>query len=602
MFLINRYHIANVFSTVEEKPMAEHVQQHHTDVGNNGHLTETLNDEDFLRFLLGSFDVRYPENSVDYTALYHTETKRRLRQIKTEAPALYHGVFEAWVRARRDLFWPDVHKAISDDPDELPLILPAVPPPLAPPLPQEAYLHPRHAEGAAPWLEAYCEHSRIFAPRAAQGFHQAIGLWLLSTISARRICVELGTRKYPMLFLALIAPSTLYTKSTAAHIARKSIRQTGCRFFLTPDRITPQALVRQMSGRVSEDYGSLDALEQELRRRDLAFAGQRGWYYEEWGMLLHQMRRHDSVMSEFHGLLRVLDDGTEDYSNETIMRGLERVTDPSLALLASATPSDLAPFMRPGTAWWRDGFWPRFAFITPMADEQPSLAPQPRGTDDLPPALVIALHTWHEHLGIPDFQVAAAVDGKGKPTGQWKGERSDFQPHVLDISNDALEAYQVYNQALLHLVVEHKVETDLTACYGRYHEKALRIALLLASVQGSDVIELSHWAYAQKVVESWRVMLHHLLIVAADSEPMSREQIWEDKIESLLNSCGALTARDIQRHLFRCTSQELQRLLASMVSIGRIVAVPKGKTTLYMLPKDAAPDDHEPVEHHRETY
>jgi Protein of unknown function (DUF3987) len=465
--------------------------------------------------------------------------------------------------------------------------------PLTPALPEEALLHPELAEGAAPWLDAYCEHSRTWAPRAAQGFHQAIGLWVLSTISARRVCVHLGKPHFPMLFIALIAPSTLYTKTTTAHVGRKGITDAGCKFLLTPDRITPQALIRRMSGKIEDDYGNLDEDEQNIRRRDLAFAGQRGWYYEEWGTLLHQIRRQDSVMTEFHGMLKVLDDASDDFSNETILRGLEYVKDPALALLASATPADLAPFMRPGNPWWRDGFWARFAFVTPLIDEKPSLADLPRGLDALPSELVVSLHAWHKQLGIPEFSVEGVFDHKGNSTGTWKGKRAAFQPQVLTIPDDVLGAYRSYNKALMSMVINGTVSPDLSGCYGRYHDKALRIATLLASFNNSSSIQFMHWAYAQQVVESWRAMLHNLLQTAAESEPMSREQMWEEKIEQLLSSRGAMTARELQQQMFRCTSQDLQRLLASMVNIGRIVAIPKGKTALYMVPMDAPPAEQE---------
>jgi hypothetical protein len=466
---------------------------------------------------------------------------------------------------------------------------PYVAPPLMPALPNTARLDPSLAEGAAPWLEAYCQHSRWWAPRAAQGFHQAVGLWMLSTIAARRICVHLGKPEFPMLFLAMIAPSTLYTKTTTAHIARRGLKQTGCHFFLTPDRITPQALIRRMSGRVHEEFAGFDDLDREMHVRDLAFAGQRGWYYEEWGTMLGQMRRQDSAMAEFHGMLRVLDDGTDDFSNETILRGLESVVDPSLALLCSATAADLAPYMRPGAPWWRDGFWPRFAFITPHIDEAPSLADQPTGLDDLPTAMVRQLHDWHSRLGQPACRVEPVKDDAGKSTGKWRVVRPPFAPQVLAVETDVLAAYRAYNNALLTLVIENKVEADLSACYGRLHAKALRVAMLLASVQDCRQIELCHWAYAQQVTESWRAMLHSLIAVAASTEAMTREQLWEEKIENLLSSCGAMTARDLQRNLFRCTAHELKNLLGAMVSIGRIILIPKGRTNLYMLPLDAPP-------------
>jgi len=464
-------------------------------------------------------------------------------------------------------------------------------PPLTPALPAEARLDAALGADAAPWLELYCAHSRHWAPRAAAGFHQAVGLWLLSTIAARRICVHLGKPEFPMLFLALVAPSTLYTKTTTAHIARKGLKQAGCQFFLTPDRITPQALIRRMSGYVDEDYGGMDRSEQETRRHDLAFAGQRGWYYEEWGSMLGQMRRHDSVMAEFHGILRVLDDGSEDFGTETLLRGLERVTDPALALLCSATATDLAPYMRPGSPWWHDGFWPRFAFITPCLDEQPSLAEQPAGLDDLPSDLVRTLHAWHLRLGEPACTIVPAADTTHKGASRWRIQRPAFAPQVLGFPAEVRAAYNTYNRALTTLIIEKQVEADLSACYGRFHAKALRIAILLASLQDAPQIAMRHWAYAQQITESWRTMLHHLLALAAASEPLSREQIWEEKIENLLSSCGAMTAREIQRHLFRCMSRDLKHLLDAMVAVGRIIMIPKGRTALYMLPLDAPPDE-----------
>lgn len=486
-----------------------------------------------------------------------------------------------------------IAKSNGYGPEMVPLTFPDVREPLMPLLPHDARFDVSLAEGAAPWLEAYCAHSRHWAPRAAQGFHQAVGLWLLSMVAARRVCVHLGTQKFPMLFLALIAPSTLYTKSTTAHVAQKALESIGCRFFLTPDRQSPQALIRRMSGRVPEDYGSQDAATQIETCRQMAFAGQRGWYYDEWGGMLQQMRRSDSVIAEFHGLLKVLDDNLHEYENDTIARGLDRITEPSLALLASATVHDLAPYMKEGAAWWRDGFWPRFALITPYEDEEPSLIPQPQGLDTLPSSLVIALRDWHERLGIPSAEIVPMLDAKGKPVGTWKVQRAPFFPQVLPLSASVLQAYHTYNEALLTMVIRGEVHADLSGCYGRFHEKALRIAILLASLGDCKEIEMPHWVYAQQVVEGWRGMLHRLIRVAADVEPLSPEAVWERRIERLLETRGALTARVLQQNLSRCSSRDLHRMLDAMSGIGRIVTVKKGRAMLYMMPIDAPPEEGE---------
>src|SRR5262249_53452424 len=146
--------------------------------------------------------------------------------------------------------------------------------PVAPPLPTKATLPHAKAEGAAPWLEAYIGHSARWSPRAASNFHAAIGLWMLSTIAAGRIVVELGGPIYPSLFLALVARSTLYAKTTTAKIGRSGLRQAGCGALLASDRATPQALLRQMAGGVPEGFGTLDAKAQLAVTARLAFAAQ----------------------------------------------------------------------------------------------------------------------------------------------------------------------------------------------------------------------------------------------------------------------------------------------------------------------------------------
>src|SRR5262249_35684560 len=150
----------------------------------------------------------------------------------------------------------------------------------------------------------------------------------------------------------------------------------------------------------------------------------------EWGNMLHQMTRKDSPVSEFHSLLRHLDDGEISLESDTIARNLESVQRPYLALLCSATPADLAPFMRPGSPYWHDGFWPRFAFLAPREGEHPSRERQPAGLASLPNDLIAALHSWHQRLGIPQAHVEEIVH-KGKGTGRYRAIVESRDPQIL---------------------------------------------------------------------------------------------------------------------------------------------------------------------------
>src|SRR5262249_23539359 len=105
-----------------------------------------------------------------------------------------------------------------------------------------------------------------------------------------------------------------------------------------------------------------------------------------------------------------MDDGDERFESDTIARGVEQVQNPYLALPPGATPHDLPPFMRPGPPYWHDGFWPRFAFIPPLADEIPSRRRAPVGMASLPAALLTPLKDWHHALGIRKARVEEILD------------------------------------------------------------------------------------------------------------------------------------------------------------------------------------------------
>jgi hypothetical protein len=65
------------------------------------------------------------------------------------------------------------------------------------------------------------------------------------------------------------------------------------------------------------------------------------------------------------------------------------------------------------------------------------------------------------------------------------------------------EAYYTYNDAIMQII--HKaIYEDLDAWHGRCAIRALRMAALFASLDGTDEINLRHWARAQHIAERWR--------------------------------------------------------------------------------------------------
>ena len=434
-----------------------------------------------------------------------------------------------------------------------------------------------------PWIEGYIAHSTYWAPRAAPSYHQAVALWVLSTVAARRIVVHLGsTPVYATLFLAMVSESTHWTKTTAAMIGVQLLRRSGCGHLLAPDRTTPQFLLKLMSGLVPQDYGKRDEDAQRQAREALGFAAQRGWFYEEWGGMLHLMRRTDSPHAELNKLLIVLEGGAPSFETGTIQRGLERVEAPYLALLGNATQRDLVGFMEPGNPWWHDGFWPRFACVTPAPGAQPSRAPRPRETYHLPASLIVPLHDWHTRLGMPEVCIEAEEEKNGKQTGGWVGTVGPLPCQALTLAPDVYDAYETYNDALIDLVHAGDVLQDLSPWYGRAHEKALRVAMLLVSVAGEAIITLPYWIQAQAIVEGWRHSLHDLIATLGEVGPASREAQLESRITQLCAQSGGMTAREMQRHLKGQGSEVLHKTLTSMVRVGALVVRTLGKKQVYL--------------------
>jgi len=126
------------------------------------------------------------------------------------------------------------------------------------------------------------------------GYHEAVGLFILSTIAARRVAFNFGKLRYTNLFIALVGRTSIYAKTTAADIGIETLRMAGLDWLLAPDNSTPQWLVKHMSTTsLSEGY---DKLPEERRQRafmQALTAGQRGWFFDEFGMLVSAMMRRE---------------------------------------------------------------------------------------------------------------------------------------------------------------------------------------------------------------------------------------------------------------------------------------------------------------------
>jgi hypothetical protein len=455
-----------------------------------------------------------------------------------------------------------------------------------PELPPEAQLSPDFARGASPWLDEYVKFSQIASPEGYAGYHRACGLWLLSTVAARRVKLQLGLDGiFPGLSIALVGRTTLHAKTTTANVAIQVLRAAGLHWLLGADETTPQKLLSNMAGQhVPANYDELPAEKQEIVRLELALAGQRGWFYDEFGQLLSEMTRATSPMANFAGLLRKLDSSPSSYRYDTKGSGREEIEAPYLAFLATLTQTDISPHAGAGAPFWRNGLWARFAFVVAPDNAVVTATFDPKPLS-VPASLSTPLRRWHERLGIPYCELEPVCDKKGNLTGQYRIVREPLVTHACQITDRAYSAYVRYREALRELAMALGNQ-DFDGNYGRLADKALRVAMLIASLENGDVIDLPQWAVGQDFAESLRRDLHllHWQLTAAPAvDPV------EDALLGFFKRLQgkAVTVRDIKRNgpsqIRKMKPDDIKRRLDYLKENGLIEVSSPNRCVLYAL-------------------
>jgi hypothetical protein len=452
---------------------------------------------------------------------------------------------------------------------------------VVPPLPAYAALDPALAATASPWLDSYIAFSRTWSPESYDGFHEAIGLWVLSTVAARRVAVDYGAEHYTNLYIALCARSTVFAKTTAANIGRSVLSECGLEYLIAPDDATPQAFLRSLTVRVPDGFSQLDDVRRAAIQRRLAFVAQKGWFYDEFGQKLHAMMQSAGAMVEYRGHLRRLDDYPPTYEYATVGRGSDLIERPYLALLASLTPADLQPHARKGAALWGDGFLARFALVAPPLDLHIPCQDFPEGQRIIPLSIVQPLQQWHHRLGIPNVSIVERLNDKGEATGVFDATVESLSPNRCTLGADVRQAINTYRRALRELrQAKGTDDTDLDGNYGRLHITALRIAMLLASLENGGQVELRHWARAQEIAERWRANVHYLVAQLATRES-TKAQGLEDRILMYLGK-GKLTVRELKQNT-HASYADVEAALAVLLQRKQVRAIKTRQTTYYEL-------------------
>jgi hypothetical protein len=402
-------------------------------------------------------------------------------------------------------------------------------------------------------------------------------------------CLLLGRARYTPLFIAIVADTSMSAKSEAAGVYLSVLRKAELEWMLGADSMTPQAMVGDMAiGKPPANYDTLSEEDQAIERRTLAYKGQRGWFYEEFGQHMDaMMQKSGGIMAEFKGLIRRMDDCYPDYTRLTVTHKNQKIESPYLSLLACMTIFDMKPHAGATSGLWRDGFLARFICITPD-EKSRSRARFPEGNMEasIPSSLTVPLRRWHQKLGDREVTITPVASEKKNDAAEYEVEYGAFPEQECTLGPGVADAFYSYNSALLDMAEERQME-QLAGNYARLHMIALRIAMLCASLENDGRIEIRHWARGQEFAEKARKGLHAMCAALNENGYVQEQKrIEEDIIKYVSQASTWLTARLMQRRKFKSKDidpKQFDFLLAGLVKSGDLAYKKIGKAEYYTI-------------------
>lgn len=431
---------------------------------------------------------------------------------------------------------------------------------------------------AGKFIDDYMAYAMKDAPMSPPLFHQTYALAILSSAIARRVFVSVGTSAiYPNLYIMLSAPSTLYTKTTGYKSAMKLFETAGLSHLLLPDGVTPQSLITELSNRTpdNKDWAKEDKDDWE---RERMFAGQRAWWIDEAARLLSQFQQKH--LAELLPIVLRLYECESKIRVSTQIRGRETVRNAYLTICGPTTPAALREHLN-HMEHWTNGLFARFLLVSPDTAPVRVFYPDPF---PVPPALAKQLNQLaFERLEQP--KESALGPTPPPPTVEAKVE-----PEVK-------QHWDNYHAAMFELISKKNVTDRLHACYGRLHEKAIKIAMLLAAAdwvkmaKGNPlVIRSVHWYRAQEMTEGYRASLHRV-IEDASTPTESADDILAEKVLLRVQTSARNSRREIANDLHMRTGAKraqldmvIDQLLRDGVLIEKEIKGTRGPSTLRLYP------------------
>ena len=434
---------------------------------------------------------------------------------------------------------------------------------LRPPLPKEAALTEADLVVAAQgrgWLGDYVRWAQKAAPLSPAIFHEAMGLWLLSAVSTRRVRYPVGGEEiYPNLYILIVAKTSLYRKTTAMKQVRRVMEAAQMSALRLPEDATPEALFDELAGVKPSNFDAMTDGQRAEWLKGRAVAAQRAFIKDEASSVFADLRKeYKAGLSEL--LLQGYDGDGGTVTKLLKGRGQITMKDVCLSFLGATTPVMMARYMTNEEV--ENGFMARFAIVTPEGPPTYSTASDPVGVpaslSDRLRAVFMDVLPWH---------------GGNRPTAASQFGDVLTPPAVYATADPiARQRLDAYRKALgFDLIVQDVIGEDKAASYTRLGTMAIKVATLLGMSEATGTairISEANALAAICITERWRESLHRMERDAARATANKTE----DKLLEYLRTSGeaGATLRDIKRDCRMRDQREAVEALTNLAEAGLI--------------------------------
>ena len=123
------------------------------------------------------------------------------------------------------------------------------------------------------------------------------------------------------------------------------------------------------------------------------------------------------------------------------------------------------------------------------------------------------------------------------------------------------------------LIHEYKLDERFSSNYGRLPDMALRIAMLLASLENNGHMDMRHWARGQQITEHWRNNFHELIFQLDSTSTGGYGELEQLVLDVLGEQKKLLNARDIsqKRIQLRSAGAPKVREICNELAVAKVI-------------------------------